>query len=228
VNKLLAILMSLILATTLTAKDLGVYAQTYPIAEMDIIKLIYLKLNQKKENGELKKLEEDFKSNVKKQVLNPVGINLLTTNTPHIYSYTPSTTIQKDIYTPDGVLLYPKGFKVNPLDIDSYPKSIRKDIIPIVYTTQLIFINAQDNRQVNWLNKKLKQLDKKGLTYKIILLDGNIKEAFSYFNKRIYFDQGGKIVNRMGIKHVPTIAYQKNNHFNLQEYNVEHFSRSKR
>ena len=124
----------------------------------------------------------------------------------------------------NGVVVYPKGTSFNPLAKSTYPKSIRNYSSSVQYDKDLVFFDARDNQQVNFVVELLKDLHKKNKIYKLIMTGGNIADTSKYLNERVYFDQDGRLVFKMGIQHVPTLVYQDGNHFNLQEYSVERLS----
>lgn len=222
-RKLNLVLLSCFCASSLYAKDLGNFGQTYAISELNMIDLIQKTLKQKQENGELKKLEEQFKATVKKEVLTPSPVNLVTTTKPKLLEYIPSYTVDHDTKDAQGKILYRKGTTINPFDISTYPKQIRKYYSPISYSKDLIFFDGRDKRQLNFIKALLVDLNKKNKQYKLIMTGGNIADTSKYLASRVYFDQDGKLSSQMKIQHVPTVAYQSEDHFNLQEYSVERY-----
>jgi len=217
------VLLSCFCATSLYAKDLGNFGQTYAISEMNMIDLIQQTLKQKQQNGELKKLEEQFKNNVKKEVLTPMPVDLVTTTKPQLLEYTPTYTVDHDIRDAQGKMLYKQGTTINPLDLNTYPKKIRQYYTPISYSKDLIFFDGRDKRQLNFIKALLVDLNKKNKQYKLIMTGGNIADVSKYLDSRVYFDQGGKLSTQMNVQHVPTMVYQSETHFNLQEYDVERY-----
>jgi conjugal transfer pilus assembly protein TraW len=104
----------------------------------------------------------------------------------------PSIVLDHDVATPDGKLIAAAGTRVNPLAYISLSKT-------------LIFYNGDDETQVTWAvaqDKKLKGRDK------LVLINGSVLAQERQFKKPIYFDQGGKLISRFGIKHVPALVSQ--------------------
>lgn len=217
------VLLSCFCVTSLYAKDLGNFGQTYAITEMNMIDLIKQTLIQKKKDGELGKLQEQFKNHVKNEVLNPTPVNLVPTTKPKLLTYTPTYTVSHDIKDAQGNMLYPSGTTINPLDINTYPQKIRRFYQAINYTTDLIFFDARDKRQLNFVKSLLLDLETKHKAYKLIMTGGNILDTSKYLNERVYFDQDGKLTSQLHIQHVPTVSYQSGNHFNLQEYDIQRY-----
>lgn len=223
--RLISILVLLQLAffTTAYSINLGNYGVVYTVQEENILDYITGKLAYMQNSGALKSHEENFKKNVKKHVLRPKGIVLNPTQSPKVYRYTPTLVLRSDIRNHDGSLLYAKGTVINPLDPSTYPKSlpIKKQIN---YDTKLIFIDADDNRQLNFTKEMLTKYDSSKQKYKIILVKGNIKSAYQVLDSRVYFDQNQHILKKMKIRHVPTIASQSGDHFKLVEFDISHYS----
>ena len=69
------------------AKDLGNIARTYPVIEHDMLEMITNKLHHMDSTGELKKLQQQFKAQVKDSVLRPRAIPLATTQTAKEHQY---------------------------------------------------------------------------------------------------------------------------------------------
>ncbi len=218
------LLVSLLTFNLAQAKDLGVYGATFPISEESMTDLIQKILKRKEENGELEQMKKEFQENVKNSVLTPTPVDgLVTTNDPKLLKYVPTFVLPQDVRDANGVLLYPKGITFNPLDTNTYPSNIRMFAKQVNYDTTLIFLDARDNRQLNFALDMIKQYEEKDKKIKIILTGGNIKTTSEYLDYRVYFDQNAKLSDRMGLQHVPTIVYQDGDHFNLQEYSVEHY-----
>jgi conjugal transfer pilus assembly protein TraW len=218
------IFLSCFICSSLWAKDLGTYGSTFAISEINMIDLIKDTLIQKKKDGQLAKLEQQFKNTVQKEVLTPKAVDLGTTTKPKLFEYIPTYTVSNDIKDANGLMLYPKGTTFNPLDVKTYPKRIRYYYSNINYTTILVFFDGRDNRQLNFVKSLLLDLNKKHKAYKLIMTGGNIADTSKYLNQRVYFDQNGKLSSQMHLQHVPTVVYQSGTHFNLQEYSVQRFS----
>lgn len=173
------------------AKDLGIHGVIHPIAEEDPIALIQQRLKGMEEKGELKKHNLHIQKRTKESVErpNPVkGISKATKN--RIYTYDPTFTVAKDIKDHKGKVIHPKGKKINPLEM-------------VTMTENLIFIDGDDREQKEWLLEQLK----KGKV-KLILVKGAPLSLSEELQIPVYFDQGGLLTQKLGIKHVPAIVSQ--------------------
>ena len=113
----------------------------------------------------------------------------------------PEVILTQDIVDVQGVLLYPKGTHVNALEKNAS------------YSPCWLFFNADDEAQQNWA-----QLQKRSCSNpKLILTGGAINEAEQRLNAVIYFDQEGRITQRLHISHVPAKVIRDNNRLLIVE-----------
>ena len=87
-----------------------------------------------------------------------------------------------------GQVIAPAGTRINPLDF----VQLRED---------LVFIDGNDAAQLSWATQRWSPQ-----RAKIIFVAGSPFEAMKPFARRFYFDQGGKLVSRFGIAHVPAVV----------------------
>lgn len=196
------ILVSIIIIAfnTVYAKDFGVKGPVYPIIETSLLEHIYNKLNEFKANGKLKKLNQEFKENVEKSVITPVGIQLSPAVKHRVRLFDPSITLKNDIRTHDAKLIAKKGTKINPL---SY----------VSLTKKLIFINANRAKEIEFAKGEIE----KNTSSKIILINGNVKSANQAIQKAVYFDQEAKLVSRFGLEYTPSVIEQEGTRLKISE-----------
>ena len=72
----------------------------------------------------------------------------------------------------------------------------------------LYFIDGDNAKQIAWMKKQISIADSVNQTIKVILVNGNIQESAKNLNERVYFDQYGKLCQRFGVVHTPTVVYQ--------------------
>lgn len=175
------------------AKDLGVHGVIHSIEEEDPIALIQKKLKKMEEAGELKKHNLLIQKRTKESVERPTpveGIRKATKN--RRFTYDPTFTVQKDIKDHLGRLIHAKGTKINPLETVSM-------------TDDIVFIDGDDLEQQAWAQNKLKEGN-----VRLILVIGAPLALAQAFGIPVYFDQGGFLTKKLGIKHVPAIVGQSN------------------
>jgi len=208
-----AVLLIACLPGYLLAENLGVYGQIYSIAEPDLLSSIHAKLLAYQNNGELAEMEKDLKDRAQQSILRPTpvsGINdALAGDKPIVSYYTPTLVLQNDILDQNGKILFSKGTSINPLDKNTTEKIAPNSYMP-QFNETLFFINADNSAQISFVKNAIKALSDKNTSfhdgiYKIILINGNLKEASNSLG-RIYFDQHGVLSHLFHIHRVPAIV----------------------
>lgn len=161
--------------------NLGVIGTTFPVAELSLMKFI-------ESNQDV--IQKEWKSKVSEHTNRPKPLNLKRTNRTYTHFYKPVIVLQNDLLDEKGEVLWPKGTRVNALDNMSS------------YAPHWILFNADDNAQILFAKRMLKNYKKA----KVILTGGAIDKAESELLSPIYFDQGGRITDKLGIKHVPAFV----------------------
>ncbi|WP_228367778.1 type IV secretion system DNA-binding domain-containing protein [Providencia rettgeri] len=98
----------------------------------------------------------------------------------------------RDYADHNGVMFARQGDKINPLS-------------HVALGQTLYFLDADDPRQIAWMNTQQPAT----LHYKVILTNGNIKEATQALNTRVYFDQGGSLSRQLGLQYIPAVVTQE-------------------
>jgi len=184
------------------AKDLGVHGQVWAIEEKDIISYIKSQITEEK----VEKIQKDFISQSKKHINRPKSVNGISKTLEHkVHYYNPEITLTKDVVDQTGKVLYKKGMKVNPLEHQTF-------------TRQLLFIDGDDKKQVEYAVSKYKKI---GNDLKIVLINGSPIELMKKYNPqkgdvsvdknnlqylRFYFDQEGYLSKAFGIETVPSLV----------------------
>lgn len=184
------ILLFLVGIQSVYANTVARFGGLFPVIEKDIREVILNKLSALENSGELKQLKKDVIERVEKQIERPKPSNLTTTTTPEVFYVDPSITINEDIYSADGEPIAKAGERINPFKRINFSKT-------------LIFFNADDKRQINWVKAQYGQYSH----VKFILTGGSIKEAQSLFG-RVYFDLNQTLSRKLHIKHVPSVVVQ--------------------
>ncbi len=180
------------------AKDLGVYGETFPIVEENLLTVIQNKLKTMEENGSLDKAQQELAQKASTKIRQPVPVkNLTKTQTPRQWFYDPSLTIEKDIKNHKGNLIAAKGTVINPLYIVSWG-------VP------LLFLDGDDPEQVAWAQTE-------DPLAKWVLVKGSPVDMEEQRHRPIYFDQAGMLVNKFGIQQVPCRISQKDRKLLVEE-----------
>ncbi|WP_305812815.1 type-F conjugative transfer system protein TraW [Photobacterium leiognathi] len=208
-----------LLSVTVNAKNLGVVGQTYPIAEMDMLDWIQLRLRQMQQTGELDQIEATMKAQVTASATRPPPVKgLTTTNTPQVFYLDPTLTLQQDITDHTGKVLFAKGLRINPFDANTWPQG--SALPPFMLTKALFFLDGDDGQRVRFAKRYLAQQAAQGQKIKWVLVNGEPNNVSEQLGERVYFDQGGHITRQLTLKHVPSVARQAGTQWQITEMDV--------
>ncbi|HFI7102199.1 TPA: type-F conjugative transfer system protein TraW [Escherichia coli] len=183
----LTALVALALSASAGAKDLGTWGNVFEPAEQDMLVFIQDRLKGMEQSGELDRLREEATERVKKNAVRPAPVEGLTAATTYrTFPYDPTFTVNETITDMRGNIIARKGDQVNPLD-------------KVTFNQVLYFIDGDNKEQVDWARQQIA-----GQTgYKVILVNGNIKETSDALDERIYFDQSAILSRKFGFQHIP-------------------------
>lgn len=175
------------------AKNLGTYGPTFEIAEPDLLQVIESKLSNLKKSGKLDALQKTWQQQAKQSVERPKPVSHIRhTSKPRVFYFDPSVTIPTDFKDHRGAVFQKAGARVNPLSTISMTKA-------------LLFLDGDDKAQVAWALAETKTRNHKAL---LILVKGSPTQHMEQTKQRFYFDQGGRLVKKFGIKQVPARVSQ--------------------
>jgi conjugal transfer pilus assembly protein TraW len=188
-----------------SAKNLGVFGATFPVAEKSLIQVIQEKLQKLQDNGTLAIAQELIQKRVKERLANPQAVAGITnTVTPRTFTYDPSIVLSEDLRDHQGKVFHKAGTRVNPLTIKPLTKS-------------LLYIDGSNTAQLAWVKRQL-EIDPKA---KVILVKGSPFKLMEDMQPPVvipvYFDQAGISVNKFGIRHVPARVIQKGELLEISE-----------
>jgi hypothetical protein len=117
-------------------------------------------------------------------------------------------TYTLDMDVPDfkdpSKVLYPKGYKFNPLE---YMPDFRQTFV---------FINATDKKQIAWF-KTSRYADDDNVN--LFITAGDIVPTIKAVKVRVYYADG-RIIDRFGVKAVPSVVRQAGNDMEVEEFAV--------
>lgn len=200
--KLCKTLLIILTVTTLTnAKDLGTYGELFPILELNLVEVIQSKLTKLEQDGSLKTYQAQVQSKVEAKLKRPTAVSsVVHTLKPKTFTFDPSITVTADLKDHKGQVFHKKGEVVNPLHYSSMTKP-------------LVFIDGDELKHIEWALKVLKKYP----LAKVILVKGEPLKLMDELGITIYFDQFGKITQKLGIGQVPAIVFQDNNLLKIEE-----------
>lgn len=174
--------------------DLGVVGPLYEIAEPDLIEVFKDKFRELEKTGELAQWQKKYQDYVIASIERPRPVpGVKPTETARTYYVDPTWVQPKDIVDKDGRILYPAGTKINPLDYDKLTKT-------------LLFFDGSDPKQRDFVKQFISSHDK---PVKPILVAGPPLELMREWKIWVYYDQGGVLVRKFGIRQSPAIVTQE-------------------
>lgn len=215
----------LLAASQVQAKDLGKAGQTFQIVEEGFIEMIKKKLGEIDIDIDIDKERQKMQELARDKASNPAAVAGLAraTETREFY-FDPSFEVKEDILLPGGQVLHKAGTKINPLDHMNLDR-------------RMIFIDGRDEQQVGWLRDELiifKEHDErkaeevvKDVTFaptiinRVILTGGRIMDLQKQLDQELYFDQGGELTDKFGIRAVPAIVEQEGKLIRITEIDME-------
>ena len=185
-----ALLAVLLCPAPVLARDYGQRGTVFPVIERDLLEQIHSRLTQMERSGETARLNEDLKRRTIARVNRPDPVaGIVRASEARRWQFDPTITLAADIRGAKGELIHAAGTRVNPLD----SVGLRAD---------LLFLDGDDPDQLAWALKQT-------VNAKLILVKGAPLELMKARQRRFYFDQGGKLTQKFGIKAVPARVRQK-------------------
>ena len=184
------------------AMDLGVIGPTYEISEPHLLQMIEQRLREKERSGELGRLEAEARKRGIATVKNPPPVTgLRPTDTMRTFYFDPSFTLDRNIFGPQGELLFAAGTRKNPLEVVSLSR-------------HLLFFDARDPRQVGRARQLITLYQGR---VKPILVGGSYLDLMQSWHVPVYYDQQGLLTRRLGITQVPALVSQEGSRLRIDE-----------
>jgi len=183
------------------AERIGVYGNTWEIAEPDMVDWIKAKLRAMEKSGKLKQYEEDSKRKALDKIESPPPVPGITwAAQSRTWTLDPTYTVKQTEKDNNGNIIAPAGKKVNPLDFTSLTKSV-------------VFIDARDPKQVAFAKKDLDAHPRD----KIVLVGGSWLKLTREWKRQVYYDQDGTMTRHFHITRVPAVLSQKGRVLQIEE-----------
>ena len=193
-----ALLAVLLCPAPVLARDYGQRGTVFPVIERDLLEQIHSRLTQMERSGETARLNEDLKRRTIARVNRPDPLaGIVRASEARRWQFDPTITLAADIRGAKGELIHAAGTRVNPLD----SVGLRAD---------LLFLDGDDPVQLAWALKQ-------DADAKLILVKGAPLELMKARQRRFYFDQGGKLTERFGIRSVPARVRQQGRLLEISE-----------
>lgn len=191
-----ALAIAAVLAAPASAADIGVYGETRPIIETDILDVIAGRLRAAERSGKIDKLNREFAARARRRIERPQPVlGLARTERPRSFLFDPSITVPQDLADHEGRVFARAGERINPLEK-----------LP-TFDRELVFLDGDDAAQVAFGLKRLKARGR-GRVY-LILTSGAPVELMRRHKLPFHFDQGGSLSARFGLRQVPAVVVRE-------------------
>ena len=192
----------------LEAKDCGTFGTTFLIQETSLLELMMSRLQVLEEKDTLKHHQQRIAQQATHRALNPQPVDdLKQAVNSRTWIFDPSITIVQDIMDAQGNVLAKKGKTFNPLSQVTRSRVTRSQV---TLSKPLVFFDGEDAAQRAWVLKN-------HLESKLILVRGRPLAISKEWDKRIYFDQGGRLSRKLNIHAVPAVVVQEGLFLKIQE-----------
>ncbi len=199
---LIALAIFVIAAAASAAEQIG---PIYPIVEPDMLQEIMRVLREKEKSGELAKMQKEAIERSKRSAEEPKPVEGVTRTTrARTFYWDPSVTAPKTITDPQGRVVVTAGTRMNPLD-------------HVSLSNHLLFFDGRDREQVAKAAELIRKYEGR---VKAIMVSGPVMELTRQWKFQVYFDQGGFIVQKLGIKQVPALVSQDGKRLRIDELEV--------
>ena len=173
-----------------SAKDLGVWGEVWPIEEPDLLTQVETALKDLQETGELARMNEEARTRARERLEAPAPVpGIVSATEPRTWLFDPGIVVQEDIVGPGGVLIAAAGTRIEPLAHRPM-------------TLSLLFIDGTRAAEVEWALAQVAPT-------RIILLSGRPFDLARAHARVFYFDQGGTLAERFGLKATPARIRQE-------------------
>ena len=185
-----------------SAKDLGVRGATWPVAEPELLAQIEARLVEMERSGELARLEQEARANARRKLEEPdPAPGMAPAREERSRLWDPAITVARDIRTADGALIAAAGTRVNPLE-------------RVTLARDLLFVDGRREAEIAWALQHARPS-------KIVLLAGRPLELMRRHRRPFFFDQGGRLAARFGLRFTPSLVEQAGSRLRITEVPVE-------
>jgi conjugal transfer pilus assembly protein TraW len=189
IRKILFVI-ALLLSPHVCAKSLGIIGTTYPVAEANLLEVIQARVALLQQQGKLDSVQTELDQHFEQGMDRPTPVaGLSRAQQTRTWLFDPTVASTQNL-----------GETINPLDTVSLKQA-------------LLFYDADDAKQVDWVEATAALLNGPML----ILVAGSVRSQIARFHKPVYFDQGGRLLERFHLQHVPAIITQLGRHLKIQE-----------
>ena len=185
----------------LRAADYGQMGQTFPIIETDLLTTIETRLKTLEANGGIERMQRQMQEQAVASVRRPKpGDGMTPATARREWLFDPSILPEADIVDAKGNLIAARGTRVNPLDM-------------VQLSQALVFIDGDNPAELAWAVKTWSDA-----RAKIIFVSGSPFDAMKPWQRRFFFDQGGTLTGKFGIRHTPAVVSAGGSNLKISEF----------
>ena len=175
---------------------------TWPVVEPDLLAQIEARLTAMQGSGELARIEREARSRARAQLEEPAPApGIAAAREARSRLFDPGVVVERDIRLPDGTLIAAAGARVNPL--------ARHRL-----TRDLLFVDGRREAEIAWALAHDRPA-------KIVLLAGRPLDLARSHGRAFFFDQGGRLAARFGLRFTPALVEQAGSQLRISEFPVE-------
>ena len=196
----LAALAASLIAQPALARDYGQHGTVFNVMEPDLLLTIERKLKALEASGGIERMNQELARRSEAKVRRPEPVAGLTpAERLRSWSYDPSITMHKDIVDQKGNLIARRGQRVNPLDFVGVRQA-------------LVFVDGDNAAELQWALRTWSDT-----AAKIVFVSGSPFDAMKPWQRRFYFDQGGTLTSKFGIRHTPAVVSEAGSSLKISE-----------
>jgi len=186
------------LAAPVSAKDLGVRGATWPIVEPDLLSQIEGRLGEMERSGALARFEAEARERARARIEAPEPVaGIAPAREWRSWMFDPSIVVDRDIRDSGGTLVAAAGTRIDPFAF-----------APL--TRDLLFIDGRRQAEVAWALKLRRPS-------KVVLLAGSPLALSRAHGRPFFFDQGGRIAARLGLRATPSLVTREGSRLRITE-----------
>jgi conjugal transfer pilus assembly protein TraW len=194
----LAVMLPIAMPAAASARDYGHQGTVFPVIERDLLEQIHTRLLAMERAGETARLNDQLKQRTLARVNRPTPVaGIARASENRRWTFDPTITLAADIRGARGEQIHAAGTRVNPLD-------------SVVLRQDLLFLDGDDPAQLAWALAQDRAA-------RLILVSGAPLELMRARQRRFYFDQGGRLTQKFGIRAVPARVRQQGRMLEVSE-----------
>lgn len=178
-----------------------VIGTVYPVIEPDMVAWMKEQVSRQLTPERINELKKEQHKAARQYAERPAGTSLPRTQEPATRWFDPSMTVPYDLRDHEGRLIHAAGTTINPLDWR-----------PL--TRQLLFIDGDDSQQVTWAEAMGAKDIGRAM---VILVSGPPLELGRRWQRQVFFDQKGILIEKFGIQQVPASVRQDGKQLRIDE-----------